>query len=457
MGTREVPAAAAWRMWEDNSDTTDAWKEVWGLDSGPRGRTGHSMVLHNNDTVVVLFGGRDNEIQREHVPKTYEIERVNGSLEFVAYNDKPVLTCQANALADGTASNDTCALDVVRKRCHDPAGHGLTVRRPLSGLVTVGLYYNDVWVYDLNCSRRADAPCPDGSGWRVLHPGSRQGGCEYDDSGNSVCTTPGERWGHGAAMFDDGTMLVYGGYSQLCSDYCDDLWLFDLANASWMQILAVGSAADADGADSPGKRWRFSVVADGYRMLLFGGHRLWHGFATDNSEDNDWASTAQFPAGGYLGDFWEYRKAAVAAGEAISANGTGIGNFSRIEPLELCYANPGRAWSDRNDVTCALLWPRARAGHAAVWDSDRGGMWMHGGYSTYFPYLSTDGAGSGNGTASSGSGDGFKPYADYPFFLNDLWFFDGATGFWTEITPASSSVPAARMDHVLLKVNALVK
>lgn len=29
-------------------------------------------------------------------------------------------------------------------------------------------------------------------------------------------------------MFDDGTLYVYGGFSQRCEDYCDDIWFFDI-------------------------------------------------------------------------------------------------------------------------------------------------------------------------------------------------------------------------------------
>ena len=40
---------------------------------GPGGRIGHSMVLAGNGSRVVMFGGRDNEIVRQHIPKTYEV------------------------------------------------------------------------------------------------------------------------------------------------------------------------------------------------------------------------------------------------------------------------------------------------------------------------------------------------------------------------------------------------
>lgn len=41
--------------------------------AGPGGRIGHSMVLAANDSRVVMFGGRDNEVVRQHIPRTYEV------------------------------------------------------------------------------------------------------------------------------------------------------------------------------------------------------------------------------------------------------------------------------------------------------------------------------------------------------------------------------------------------
>lgn len=50
------------------------------------------------------------------------------------------------------------------------------------------------------------------------------------------------------------------------------------------------------------------MAYDGRSMMVFGGHRLWHGFATDNSEANLWSSYAEYPKGGYLQDLWVYTK-----------------------------------------------------------------------------------------------------------------------------------------------------
>ncbi len=57
---------------------------------------------------------------------------------------------------------------------------------------------------------------------------------------------PSERWRQGAAMFDDNTMLVYGGYSQRCGDYCDDVWSFDLRDNTWMEIYPLGHFAEGE-------------------------------------------------------------------------------------------------------------------------------------------------------------------------------------------------------------------
>jgi hypothetical protein len=66
----------------------------------------------------------------------------------------------------------------------------------------------------------------------------------------------------------------------------------------------------------------------------------------------------------------------------------GYGRWSKVEPQQRCFLEPGETWAERNDVACETLWPSARAGHAAVLD-EHNGMWMYGGYTTSFPYPST--------------------------------------------------------------------
>ena len=75
--------------------------------------------------------------------------------------------------------------------------------------------------YELNCPRYADYSCQGPTGnsrasdtWIVRHPGAWQGDCKMV-RGQEICEAPSERWLHGAAMFNDSTMLIYGGFSQV--------------------------------------------------------------------------------------------------------------------------------------------------------------------------------------------------------------------------------------------------
>ena len=264
-----VTTTHAWQRWEYKSDATQQWRELWGLERGPGARRGHSLVMHHKPatdteqatTKIVLFGGRSNEIFKQHVPKTYEIKISSGTIDFVSYDKSPIKTEMC-----------TTDPDTGEQVCKNP--------------INVGLYFNDVWAYELDCFREgataadtycggifggvrctigledckdqpfkeclvptfgatsnyeaqtglgpcpstttentnkkswgclgSDLPCEDQS-WKELDYGARRGGCRYV-LGREVCTHPSERWRHGASMFDDSTMLVYGGFSQRCED-----------------------------------------------------------------------------------------------------------------------------------------------------------------------------------------------------------------------------------------------
>jgi hypothetical protein len=128
-----LPEVLGWRQWDYLSNTTEAWSRMWGSDQGPRGRKGHSMVL--DGTRVILFGGRDDETVREHTPRTFDIQEIAGVRSFNSYERLPVYTCELNS-TNAKAANST-----------GPYYGGCMNN------VTVGLYYNDVWVYELNCTR----------------------------------------------------------------------------------------------------------------------------------------------------------------------------------------------------------------------------------------------------------------------------------------------------------------
>jgi hypothetical protein len=176
---------------------------------------------------------------------------VNGSITFDTYDDKPVNPCNDFAREYYTEEEQIAA------NCN--------MTTTASAFIDIGLIYNDVWAYKL-CNpniplgatepeRGFDTACKE-TGWVLWHPGAPQGGKAlsflgiYDkftaplscacypfrqlcsgctiQLGIEVCTVPSERYNHGSVMHDDGTLYVYGGFSQRCEDYCDDIWFFDI-------------------------------------------------------------------------------------------------------------------------------------------------------------------------------------------------------------------------------------
>eukprot|EP00602_Paraphysomonas_sp_CaronLab_P006179 CAMPEP_0185022774 /NCGR_PEP_ID=MMETSP1103-20130426/5476_1 /TAXON_ID=36769 /ORGANISM="Paraphysomonas bandaiensis, Strain Caron Lab Isolate" /LENGTH=939 /DNA_ID=CAMNT_0027554999 /DNA_START=122 /DNA_END=2940 /DNA_ORIENTATION=- len=402
--------------------------ELHGLEGG------HSLVLAGD--YLLMFGGRGNEAQLEHVPRTYNVERLNGTIQFTTYEDKPVIACHDLANEYFTKEEQEAI--------------GCTSN---STTVTVGLFYNDVWAYNLKCTRYFDGPC-EGSGWTIWHPGALEGGCNIQ-LGIEVCNVPSERWNHGAVYFSDETMYIYGGFSQRCADFCDDMWMFDLGMRTWREVYPAGQLSALDGFldeygnGGPGKRWKFSMVNDDEIVAIFGGFRLWHGFAAENSEENDWSDYSSLPPGGYLDDFWFYEKILDTTTVTGADFKTSEGSWTKILPKEECYEDPGISWESRDDVTCTVTWPPNRAGHGSVLDLQRGLFWIFGGYRTYYPYLSTDQFGASTGS-NIGSG-GFVPYPQYLYFLNDMWYYNMSDGLWTEIeVPEGDPKPEARMDMVML-------
>lgn len=201
------------------------WDAVWsvaayaGDASPPRPRRGHSLHIidtdprseYGGDTYIFLFGGRDNDQIRSQIPRTYNIESVNGTIVFTTYDEKPVKPCDDP--------------DNIYYAPSEQVGCNFTA----NSLTKVGLFYNDVWAYKLcpRTERTFDGACNSTGGWLMINPGASQGGCNIE-LGITVCTHPSERYNHGSVLFDDGTLYVYGGYSQRCTDYCDDLWFFDI-------------------------------------------------------------------------------------------------------------------------------------------------------------------------------------------------------------------------------------
>lgn len=83
-----------------------------------------------------------------------KVTRKEGTLELVSYDEKVVMECQANALRQRNATFDDFSSSSSTTSTTANTTWNST-DESCSTTVPVGLYYNDVWEYDLNCTRQA--------------------------------------------------------------------------------------------------------------------------------------------------------------------------------------------------------------------------------------------------------------------------------------------------------------
>ena len=81
--------AQAWSLWNYSFFTGGSyvlWREQWSKaespdrNLAPRPRRGHTFVLAED--YLVIFGGRGNEGQQEHIPRTYSVEKESHECDF---------------------------------------------------------------------------------------------------------------------------------------------------------------------------------------------------------------------------------------------------------------------------------------------------------------------------------------------------------------------------------------
>ena len=92
---------------------------------------------------------------------------------------------------------------------------------------------------------------------------------------------PAPRWHHTAHMYNDRTMLVFGGFSaDKVSRYFNDLWLYDTKSEKWSQPPPAETVPDQSGLPSlkrpwagvPQPRGAHASTLVGSALMIFGGY-----------------------------------------------------------------------------------------------------------------------------------------------------------------------------------------
>lgn len=292
-------------------------------------------------------------------------------------------------------------------------------------------------------------PCPEHSRseWEALSVTSRKFGatCEYHttcfdwtglrpyaephlDSGvnRAVRDVPSGRWEHQMSLTlnrltgERDTLVMFGGYSVDCADYCDDLWHYNVPRSKWVKITNFTKPI-------PTRRWKHAMVDYRDAVFMFGGHgqrvaRPLPGQPRVANEIYDTAIKYDSNDPLYFDDLWSY-------------NATER-EWERLKPFCVTCQNEtepdGTAERD-------VFGPRGR--HSPSFANYADALYLFGGYAY---------GGTTNfvGIYPTGS-DTDYPSLNSKYYLNDLWRYNITVNEWEQLFPHPRYpvVPSPRFGH----------
>lgn len=250
--------------------------------SYPTGRRGHSMVLYN-DTLLVIFGGRYLSQQSATYVNVTNLIQTD---PFVASNiqSTSLVNCSSlnycNLRGSCILPTNSSVYPQIRCECID-GYNGYQCEKQ-----EIEYYLHDLWIFNIqNLTNIANKP---DLHYQSFDSNSLQSIGLALKFFNSFQTEnypwilfrsdppgtqnpvlwPEPRYFHSSVIIDN-KFLVYGGYSQLCQDYCTPVWEYSFLESDnrgrgvWRKYTQNN--------DGPGGRWRHVAVANGEYMYIFGG------------------------------------------------------------------------------------------------------------------------------------------------------------------------------------------
>eukprot|EP00474_Spongospora_subterranea_P010924 CRZ11382.1 hypothetical protein [Spongospora subterranea] len=350
----------------------------------------------SNGSHILLFGGRKNVLFNTSVRTNIgDVAPVmNYSISLTVNPGSNLCSHLSNCWMRGLcASNRTCV-------CSDGFfGNDCSFEEDV-------IILDDFWIYDIKAQFWSEIPKPNGSIW----PGARV---------RPAMSIYGQR------------LIMFGGYSQLCADYCNDVWEFR---------MTAGFSPDGNGGlvfrpqgwtqlvDGPGKRWRTTAKQYNNLMIIYGGHRI------HESLSEVW----EFNFDDYT---WHERRTSAAD------NATGV-PLPRLGHSASIYSNflyiYGGVYANINQTS-------QEPSLSDFWKLDlRNNRWtqIHGPRAPYSPHSRT-------GIQSAVIGKHLYLFGGFydEFFFQDTWQFDLVASKWALLeTPGRSKIPQQRMSYSLTAV-----
>ena len=364
-------------------------------DFGPPGRSGHTAVV-TDESRMLIFGGKVRVPNGDYLNDMWLYDWNTGN--WTAYNPNE-LVCEECAV---------CASE----RANSEEGHRY-IKADDGTFIQCSEDNRAEWEPLTVTSRKFGATCEYHTtcfDWTGLRPYSEP---NLENGVNRPARElPSGRHEHQVALVlnrltgERDTLVMFGGYSIDCVDYCEDLWHYNIPRSKWVKITNFTKTV-------PARRWKHAMVDYEDVVFMFGGHgqrlspplpgqpRIAHEIYDDRTkyDPND-------PL--YFDDLWSYN---VTERE-----------WSHLKPFCVTCKNESEVdGTAERDV----FGPRGR--HSPSLAAHGGALYLFGGYAyggttnfvgIYPTGISTD-----------------YPSLSTKYYMNDFWKYNITFNTWEELKP----------------------
>lgn len=223
-------------------------------DFGPPGRSGHTAVV-TDESRMMIFGGKVRVPNGDYLNDMWLYDWNTGN--WTAYNPNE-LVCEECAV---------CASE----RANSEEGHRY-IKADDGTFIQCSEDNRAEWEALTVTSRKFGATCEyhttcfDWTGLRPYAEPNLENGVN-----RPARELPSGRHEHQVALVlnrltgERDTLVMFGGYSIDCVDYCEDLWHYNIPRSKWVKITNFTKTV-------PARRWKHAMVDYEDVVFMFGGH-----------------------------------------------------------------------------------------------------------------------------------------------------------------------------------------